>query len=89
MPRAEIADALLNRVKSEFLEMPGLCLTESQARRLWALDNQRCALVLKALVEARFLVRTGNGSFARFDAPTRARTSAHGRRSPGGATVSN
>jgi len=89
MPRAEIADALLNRVKSEFLEMPGLCLTESQARRLWALDNRRCALVLKALIDARFLARTGNGSFVRFDASTGPRTSVRGRRSPGRATVSN
>jgi hypothetical protein len=31
--------ALLARVRAEFCEMPGLCLTARQARRLWALDG--------------------------------------------------
>ena len=55
----------LQRVKGEFLEMPGLKLTESQARRLWALDGDVCHAVLTALVESRFLVRTRQAAFTR------------------------
>jgi hypothetical protein len=52
-------------VRGEYLEMPGLSLTEAQARRLWGLDEASCALLLKALVDAHFLHRTRDGSFMR------------------------
>jgi hypothetical protein len=55
----------LRRVRGEYLEMPGLRLTEAQARRLWGLDETSCALLLKALVDAHFLHRTRDGSFMR------------------------
>ena len=35
-------DDVLRRVQGEFLEMPGLRLTEPQARRLWGLDAASC-----------------------------------------------
>ena len=60
----QFAEAV-ERAKADFLEMPGLKLTGDQARRLWALDVAVCSAVLAALVEARFLVRTGNASFTR------------------------
>jgi hypothetical protein len=60
----EFADAL-RRAQSEFLEMPGLQLTEAQAARLWAFDSALCSAVLAALVDRRFLVRTRHDSFAR------------------------
>lgn len=47
----------LGRARAEFMEMPGLQLTVRQAARLWACDQALCEAVLKALVEARFLVR--------------------------------
>ena len=56
---------LLQRVYSEFLEMPGLRLTCPQAQRLWAVDERTCREVLEALVEARFLCRQGHGLYAR------------------------
>jgi hypothetical protein len=59
-----IADAL-RRVKGEFLEMPGLKLTASQAQRLWGLDRESCEALLGALVDARFLARTPEGAFMR------------------------
>jgi hypothetical protein len=64
-----IAD-VLRRVKGEFLEMPGLKLTASQAQRLWGLDRESCEALLGALVDARFLARTPEGAFMRPSAVT-------------------
>ena len=64
------ARQLLLRIQGEFLEMPGLCLTEPQARRLWGLDPRHCAAVLSALIEDGFLRRTGDGSVMRSAAVT-------------------
>jgi hypothetical protein len=54
---------LLIRIRGEFLEMPGLCLTQQQACRLWQMDELTCDGVLGALVEAGFLTRTPAGAF--------------------------
>jgi len=63
----------LRRVRGEFLEMPGLRLTEAQARRLWGLDAASCGALLGALVDAKFLFRTRDGAFMRVEsAPARA-----------------
>ncbi len=61
------SEETLRRVRGEYLEMPGLRLTERQARRLWGLDEVSCALLLQALVDAHFLVRTRDGAFMRAD----------------------
>jgi len=45
--------------------MPGLRLTLAQAARLWALDRDRVRSLLFALVDAGFLVRAGDGQYAR------------------------
>ena len=58
---------VLRRVKGEFLEMPGLRLTEPQARRLWGLDAASCGALLRTLVEAKFLFRTRDGAFMRVE----------------------
>jgi hypothetical protein len=63
-------DDVLLRVQSEFLEMPGLRLTEPQARRLWGLDSASCAALLSALVDADFLFRTRDGAFMRRELTT-------------------
>jgi hypothetical protein len=47
--------SLLNRVRSEFIEMPGLRLRLDQAQRLWNLDRASCEVVLSSLVRAKFL----------------------------------
>jgi len=65
-----IADAL-RRVKGEFLEMPGLKLTLSQAQRLWGFDREICRALLGALVDARFLACTPDGAFLRPSASER------------------
>jgi hypothetical protein len=62
-----LADAFisaLRRAQADFLEMPGLQLTEAQAARLWCFDSELCSRVLATLVESRFLMRTRN-SFTR------------------------
>jgi hypothetical protein len=66
-------EEMLRRVQGEFLEMPGLRLTEPQARRLWGLDAASCDALLHALVEAKFLFQTRDGAFMRFDQPGPAR----------------
>ena len=67
-------DEVLRRVQGEFLEMPGLRLTQAQARRLWGLDADSCDALLGALVEAKFLFRTRDGAFMRVEhaAPVKA-----------------
>jgi hypothetical protein len=72
--RARAADEVLRRVQGEFLEMPGLRLTEAQARRLWGLDEASCGALLGALVDAKFLFRTRDGAYMRVEHANLART---------------
>lgn len=58
-PRRVVVDI----VKGEFLEMPGLRLTPAQARRLWGLDASECEDLLDLLVHQDFLLRTRDGAF--------------------------
>jgi hypothetical protein len=66
-PEHRASEEVLRRVQGEFLEMPGLRLTEAQARRLWGLDAASCRALLGALVDAQFLYRTRDGAFMRLD----------------------
>jgi hypothetical protein len=60
--------AVVDRVRGDFVEMPGLELTLPQAVRLWTLGADDCRYVIDALVDAGFLrwttrrtiVRTGS-----------------------------
>jgi hypothetical protein len=75
MPTSSSASGdLLARIKCEFLEMPGLRLSEAQAQRLWGLDAVSCASVLADLVAAQFLFQTRDGAFMRIEraAPVKA-----------------
>jgi hypothetical protein len=56
---------LLARIRSEYLEMPGLRLTASQAQRLWCLDPETCDSLLSELVEDKFLKRSRSGEYLR------------------------
>jgi Fic family protein len=67
-PTAEVTIAsglapadVLARVRNEFREMPGLCLTSVQAQRLWSLDESTCTRVLSALVREGYLRRSSLG----------------------------
>lgn len=61
---------VLLRVRGEYLEMPGLCLTQAQAQRLWGLDTRACEAVLHELIDAEFLRRAADGTFVRSDRDT-------------------
>ena len=69
-------DDVLQRIQGEFVEMPGLRLTASQAQRLWGLEREVCTALLGALVDARFLQQTRDGAFVRLEGarPTRLST---------------
>src|SRR5262245_52607114 len=58
-------EQMLSRICAEFLEMPGLRLTRIQAQRLWGLDELTCGRVLDMLLDAGFLQRTRNDTYAR------------------------
>ena len=60
-------DDMLRRVQGEFLEMPGMRLTEAQAQRLWGLDAVACRALLGVLVDAKFLCKTPDGAFMRIE----------------------
>jgi hypothetical protein len=58
-------NALLIRIRAEYLEMPGLRLTLEQAQRLCGVERMLCKQVLDALVEAKFLRLRSDGAYAR------------------------
>jgi hypothetical protein len=58
-----VRPALIQRVRSEFEEMPGLNLTLPQAALLFGLTEDACAGVLRMLIQERFLRRTESGRF--------------------------
>lgn len=62
---APVTEQVLRRIYNEYVEMPGLRLTQQQGRRLWGLDEQTCAQSLEYLVAAGFLVRIGLDTYAR------------------------
>jgi hypothetical protein len=55
--------SLVERVRGEYREMPGLSLTVPQACRLWQIDPATCERILNALAAERFLARTSAGAF--------------------------
>jgi hypothetical protein len=58
-------DLLVERIRAEYIEQPGLRLTEAQASRLWRLDEQQCRHCLSELTGADFLKRSEDGRYAR------------------------
>ena len=56
---------ILERIRSEYLEMPGLCLTLEQAQRLFHVEPPVCREALDALIDMHFLCLTAKGGYAR------------------------
>jgi len=54
---------LVNLIRAEYQEMPGLSLTRRQMQRLWSLDSATCNAAIEALVSARVLKRTQRDSY--------------------------
>jgi hypothetical protein len=57
--------AMLKRIRAEYLELPGLRLTLDQARRLCGVELGLCQTVLDGLVYEKFLCVRANGAYAR------------------------
>ena len=53
------------RIRAEYLEMPGMRLTAAQVQRLSGVDISICAVVLEDLVRAQFLHVGPDGSYGR------------------------
>jgi hypothetical protein len=58
LPCSMSFSAVVDRVRAEFVEMPGMALTLPQATRLWNLGVDDCRSVLDALVDMGFLMWT-------------------------------
>jgi hypothetical protein len=56
------ARALVDRVRGEFNEMPGLQLTMPQAARLLGIEPEACRGVIEVLVHSSFLRWTPAGT---------------------------
>jgi hypothetical protein len=56
---------VLNRVRAEYIEMPGLTLKSEQLQRLCGIDRSVCIEVLRNLVDAGFLAVGEDGSYTR------------------------
>ena len=57
--------ALIERIRTEYLEMPGLRLTTRQASRLWGADAAQCQAAFDALVQIGFLWARHDGAYLR------------------------
>ena len=57
--------AVKERIRAEYLEMPGMNLTTDQVARLCGTERTRCQTVLDALVDAQFLARKPDGTYVR------------------------
>jgi hypothetical protein len=57
--------AAVDRVRFDFIEMPGLELTMPQAVRLWGMGMDDCRFVVDALVDAGFLHWTSSRTLVR------------------------
>ncbi|MGE3274409.1 MAG: hypothetical protein AB7O67_04815 [Vicinamibacterales bacterium] len=61
------SESIVEMVRGEFLEMPGLSLTLSQAARLFDIGMCQSKQVLKTLLDEGFLVCSARGAFRRRD----------------------
>lgn len=60
-----IDQRVLERLRAEYLEMPGMKLRIEQIQRLCGIEHTMCKLVLDALVKANFLCIRTDGTYVR------------------------
>jgi DNA-binding GntR family transcriptional regulator len=58
----QIAEALADRIRAEYSEVPGMRLTVVQAARFWGIGMTVCERALYELEHVGFLDRYQNGS---------------------------
>jgi hypothetical protein len=56
---------LLERIRADYLEMPGLRLRAEQVQRLCGVERTMCQMVLDTLVEMNFLCLKPDRTYAR------------------------
>ena len=56
---------VIQRVRAEFVEMPGMRLSTEQVQRLCGIERNVCRMVLETLVDARFLCINPDGRYGR------------------------
>jgi hypothetical protein len=61
----ESITSLLHRIRSEFIEMPGMRLTSAQAARLWGMEPHTSERILAGLALAGFLSKNKEGAYLR------------------------
>jgi hypothetical protein len=54
---------LVQRIREEFEEVPGLQISVREGARFWAIDTDICNYVLQALHDAGFLVKAPDGRY--------------------------
>jgi hypothetical protein len=72
---SHVSPVLIDRVRGEYREMPGLRLTLPQACRLWQVAGPACESVLEALVNEGFLLKTSQGAYVAGPTELRMRSS--------------
>jgi hypothetical protein len=60
---------LIDRIRAEFTDLPGLKLTSAQACRLWQVDERQCRTALATLIKEGFLSQTPSGVFVALPRP--------------------
>lgn len=60
---------LVERIREEYMAMPGLKLTREQVCRLWGVGHETCAAALDALLAEGFLHQTGTGKYIALPRP--------------------
>ena len=60
-------EQILERLRAEYREMPGMRLKLEQVERLCGIEQPLCKLALEALVEAKFLRLGSDGTYVLFD----------------------
>ena len=59
-------EQILDRLRGEFREMPGMRLTVEQVQRLCGIEPALCKLALETLVEAKFSRVGSDGTYMLF-----------------------
>lgn len=60
-------DPLMQRIRAEYVEMPGMTLLPAQAARLWSVERRRVVPLLDQLCAEGFLVCNAHGAYLRSD----------------------
>jgi hypothetical protein len=60
-----LSEQVVQRIRAEYVEMPGLRLSRKQAQRLWGLDEETCGQILEFLVKTGFLKLAAGDTYGR------------------------